>query len=340
MILKFLKANAHHIKSLALFWGFFFDAFTLPNVTSVYSYLIGIFYATLVGCLIIFRELVVSRRLSLPSIEKVVTTLIFLISFFTGSLMGFVFIYYLRGGDVAVVFPVLLFILVIMLINEFSKSTDRTVLDIIVYGISIVFLFIFMVPVLFKSMGDYVFVTSLVFASIFLYLYGRLVYKIKRGDIIKLHRILIIIPILLLSLYFTNILPAVPLTIREHQIYGSEILDKAKYTFENPCKRSLKYLYLRCGLSKDTTQTNRVSYYVEIQAPTDLTANVTHKWEFYNENTKKWESVGNVTYKISGGREKGYRGYSSIEVKKTGLYKVSVVINGKRHLGSKKFYVR
>ena len=393
---NFVQKNTGHISLAVFIFGFFLDAFTLPSVTSSWAYFTGIIYASIVGTLLIMREYIKSDKISLNIFgkEESYYTNIFsiFISFFMGSLISFVFIYYLRGADILSGLPILIFILCIMIANEKVDSKNRLLFDIFVYSVSMTFLFIFMIPVLFKSMGNFVFFFSLVISCIFLYTFTRFIYRLDydidkelgvpnnistiTNDInsklnsklnlrlvskvynflskryirlskkinFKIYEYILVIPAIILIMYFTNIIPAVPLTMRSSDIYGSIYANTQNsgiknYTLLDKCAKNFNF-FKSCSISYDNLKQDRIYFYNEIQAPTSLNAKVTHRWEYYNENNKKWQLVSNNSYNISGGRENGYRGYTNISNIKRGEYKVTVIIDDNRTLSSKRFEVR
>ena len=60
---------------------------------------------------------------------------------------------------------------------------------------------------------------------------------------------------------------------------------------------------------------NSAFCFSSVFAPTDLTAPIYHRWEYYNPGTSSWEERSRLAFPISGGRSEGYRGFSI----KTGL---------------------
>ncbi len=354
----FANKNANHISSGVFVLGFLLDAVSLPSVTSAWAYLTGLMYACIVGVLIFVNQYVKAKYFDIA------------ISFFMGSLISFVFIYYLRGSDILTGWPVLLFILSIMIANEIISRKARLLFNLIIYSITVTFLFVFLMPVVFRSMNDYVFISSLFVSGLFLYFFTKALYysslssqqmtftlldnqkyKYINKSILffkrfkyKIYNYIIITPVFILVLYFTNIIPAVPLTLAEANVYIKAIKISASglssdYILENKCKRGMNPLK-PCYFNYDDIANKKLSFYNEIQAPTSLTAKVTHKWESYNNLTKKWEQKASISYGIFGGRENGYRGYTTIANINRGLYRVTTIINDNRTLGSKKFEIR
>ena len=367
---SFLTRNIGHISLLAFVLGFFLDVFTLPNVTNFWSYMTGVIYAILVGVLILVREYIKSDKVTLNIFgkkeEEYVAYFSVAIAFFMGSFISFVFIYYMRAADIISGLPILAFIFLIMCMNEWVDSRSRLLFDILIYSICITLFFIFLTPVFLGRVGDYVFNFSILLSGIFLYFYTKLIYSfdldqdrefsfldkfksIKISKIykklfekynFKIYNYILLVPGIIFSLYFTNIIPAVPLTMREANFYQS-VFKKTNtfYTFNQKCIKSWNP-FVNCYFVYDDLYDDNISFYNEVQAPAKLNAKLSHKWEYYNKSRGVWELKNIASYYVYGGRENGYRGYTSITNIQKGLYKVTVMIDDKRVLGSKKFEVR
>jgi len=84
---------------------------------------------------------------------------------------------------------------------------------------------------------------------------------------------------------------------------------------------------------------NQAYLFSSIFAPTRLNTEIIHKWFYFDVGMDRWREVGSVQYRISGGRELGYRGFSVKEVY-TGEWKVDVLTTDNRLIGSQKFIVK
>jgi hypothetical protein len=82
-----------------------------------------------------------------------------------------------------------------------------------------------------------------------------------------------------------------------------------------------------------------VYFFSAVSAPADVTAPISHVWEFYNPNTNQWEEKTTIAFTLAGGRESGYRAFSKKENVVDGLWRVSVKVDSKRIIGRVKFYI-
>jgi hypothetical protein len=143
---------------------------------------------------------------------------------------------------------------------------------------------------------------------------------------------------LLILFYFLNIIPPVPLSKKEMGIYRSVVRTEQVYhcSFKKPSwfqflkKSERKYEYSRG---------DSVFCFTSIYAPTRLRKKVYHHWYFKNPETKKYTQTDKMGYRLTGGRQKGYRGYTYKKHIQTGRWKVMLKTDDKKTLGIIKFEV-
>ena len=121
-------------------------------------------------------------------------------------------------------------------------------------------------------------------------------------------------------LYFFNIIPPIPLSLKEIGLYdfiyknnsGGYVLiekDMPWYSFGN------YFLKVPEG---------RAYVYQSIFAPTDLNTNIYNLWQKFDEEKKRWVSLNEVSFPLVGGRAEGYRGYSFMLNLTAGSWRVDV----------------
>ena len=59
-------------------------------------------------------------------------------------------------------------------------------------------------------------------------------------------------------------------------------------------------------------------------APIQLKTNVVHRWRRYDETAGTWRTESTVRFPIVGGREGGYRGYSTKSQPANGRWRVDI----------------
>ncbi len=336
---NFVVKNFKHISAFLFVLGFVLDYFTLPNVTSTLAIYFGGFLMFIIGVLIYFRELVETEKVNFKNEIKYISVLSLLITFLLGSFTSFVFVYYIRGGDILSNIPVLLLILGLMISNEFVKNKWRLYVDLAAYSFASIFFFIFAVPYILKSINLFTFIISLILSNLFLYFYLKEIFKLNVNILeYKLHNYLLLPTFLLFLIYISGTFPAVPLSLKYAGLYKEIKVTRENnilnYKLEGLVSRNL---FLKYKVKK--SEIIQINFYTELQAPNNLTGVISHTWEYYNESSKEWIKINEIKYNIYGGRSDGYRGYSKITNLQVGEYRIKVLLNSSRLAGEKHFVV-
>jgi len=67
-----------------------------------------------------------------------------------------------------------------------------------------------------------------------------------------------------------------------------------------------------------------VYVYGAVFAPIKLTTRVVHVWRYYDAKKREWLTKMRHSFEIKGGRENGYRGYSTYSGPQAGLWRVDI----------------
>ena len=136
-------------------------------------------------------------------------------------------------------------------------------------------------------------------------------------------------------LYFSNIIPPIPLAIKEAGIYhnvvkmpdgGYSLLAEKRAWYEFFEKNKFYFLPGEPAYA-----------YSAVFAPTKLEGEIFHRWSFYDERQKKWIESSRIGFSIVGGRDRGYRGYSAKENIFPGLWRIDVITKRGQIIGRVKF---
>lgn len=291
-----------------------------------------------------FREWLVSRNTASKTEQRIYSVVTFCISYFSGSALSFVFIYAVRSAQISVSWPLFLILVLCIFANEFVSTHDfRFTLDVGILLIATLFYIVFNVPIILKVQNDITFGISIALTVIIFILYIFILKFSSENAYENAGRgyaLAVGIPMFVAMLYFLNVLPAVPLSLKDAGIYhyvardsnGDYLVKK-----ENDTRIFAKYLTPIYHL---TPNDNGVYFFSAVNAPAELTAPISYIWENYNEATNKWVTYDNpITFTLAGGRENGYRAYSQKENITEGLWRVTVKVDNNRIVGRMKFKV-
>jgi len=87
------------------------------------------------------------------------------------------------------------------------------------------------------------------------------------------------------------------------------------------------------GTTIHYTEGESISMYSAIFAPTGLSTNIAHSWEYFDAKTNTWIPQGRVSFPIAGGRDSGFRGYTEKSALFEGKWRVQVVTKRDQVLG-------
>lgn len=341
---EIFTASFHHLSTIIFFFGFIFDAILLPRFDELIARLIGLAHICIVAIFIYFREWIVSRNTASVFEQRLFSLTTFIISFSSGAALSFIFIYAARSGEISVSWPLFLLLILCMFANEFiSTHNFRFSLDVLVLFIALLFYVVFNVPLMLGIQNDFTFLLSLIIASLISLIYS---YLLKHASYTANHErsrsyaLAIGVPMFVGMLYFLNMIPAVPLSLKESGVYHKITRDeKGEFVLGYQDKDKSFLSILKKNIHTFKKEDDAVYFFSSIDTPAELTAPVSHVWEYYDKDKKTWTEITKIPFDIKGGREDGYRAYSKKENIIDGLWRVTVKVGDNRIVGREKFWV-
>lgn len=341
VVSKIVKKIIHHSLTFSFLLGFLIDSMFLPSAESVHTKEIGGLYMLIVSLSILIREYIISGNRATKTEGFLHSVFSYVISFFSGSLLSFVFIYFFRSASLAVSWPLFLILIGVMLLNEFFSSRSfRFLLDIGVLFMVDTFFVLFMLPIFLRKQTDEIFLISLVLSFIISLLYIYLLKffsEVLRDLITDAYKVAFAIPAVVVTFYFLNVIPPVPLTTKSANIYHSVTRQEdGSYLVAGEAKPFLSFLKTKEFHYMDG---EKVYFFSSVSAPEGLQAELSHVWEKYDEVSGSWKIKLEIPYSLIGGRDGGYRSYSMIENLSEGKWRVSAKVGKRRTVGMVYFNV-
>lgn len=331
------------LSSAALVLGFIVDNLTLKRIDLLFENLVLAFYLGVAGLGIALMNLYEGGFLRGRFGKRLHSFLPLLIQFAFGALFSGFSIFYLRSGSLAASWPFLLLIFGLLLGNEFSRQRYlRLGFQMGIFFIALFSYAIFYVPIVLGRMGAAVFllsgVVSLVLMTAFLYVLSRFIPQRIRGGKTVLLRSIGGIFIVINLMYFTNLIPPIPLSLKEAGAYHSvSRTDEGDYLVSFEGRKWYEFLRLRGTLRLSSGEP--VYVYSAVFAPTALNTQIIHHWQYYDKEKEKWISADRVQFAIVGGRDGGYRGYSLKTFLFPGLWRVNIETGRGQIIGRVKFEI-
>ena len=334
------------ISSISLLGGFVFDIFALKRIDLFWDNLWVATHLLVAAIGIILINLFENRKHLLAEnvASRIHFWLIIIIQFAFGGLLSTFLVFYFRSGTFSTSWPFLLFLAVVFALNEIlKKHYTRLVFQTIVLFISIYSFAIFIVPVIVHQMGDWVFIESGLVSLVVLGIFLAALRFISRERFSQSRKMLIfhitLITLVINILYFTNLIPPIPLSLKDAGVYHSlyRTSDGNYNATEEPQGfwdffKSYELFHQVAG--------QPVYVFTSIFSPTNLNTVIVHDWQHYDDTTHKWVSTSQIPLSIVGGREGGFRTYSIKTLTQTGLWRVDVKTPKGQLIGRVKFEVQ
>lgn len=343
-IKKIQQEYGHIVNPVALLGGFVIDIFTLNQIDQTFDNAILITHLIIVTTAI---SLLFSKGTPLGQkilSEKRISWLETLMVFSFGALFSGFVIFYTRSGSLVTSWPFIVAMIALMLGTEFRKKYFyRLRLQIVILAIAILSWSIFFVPVVIKKMGPWIFILSIIIGSLLIVGFLALLKKINR-KLLEHHLQKIIlrigaVVILFNILYFTNIMPPIPLSLKYKAVYYE--VERLNPGYRANYEKTPWYLFWQ-KRSTDMywSEGEDIYMFTQVFAPTELRTVINHVWEYYDPNTRRWITRNTIPLSITGGRADGYRGFTKKTHLEYGTWRVKTQTQNGQTLGIKRFTIK
>ena len=313
---------------ISFFAGFSWDSITLNRIDRISDNLIMLLYIVLLGAVIMLSHLVDNETIKQKKVIRYRKWFPAAIQFFFGSLFSSYVVFYFQSASLSRNWLFMIFLVILLVVNEFIKDRfDNLKLNLSLYFLASFSFFIFFIPVLVKVMNTLVFLLSgflsLAFILSLLYFLSKEEKHLNLVLFRKTGALLVGLFLFLNLLYFLNWIPPVPLSLKQGGIYHhvKKEGDFYKLQFE---KGSWYEFFKDSDGTFHFSPGDTVFCFASVFAPTKLEKKIYFRWQFYNERKEEWQTTDRRNYRITGGRESGYRGYTYKRNLQPGDWRVDV----------------
>lgn len=338
----------HHLRrhwlTIAFIGGFSTDLLLLNQVDNIIDNSILFFYIILAMGSILMLYAAVSGKLSEEMNQRGRTYAPLTMQYAFGGLLSGMLIFYGRSASLADSWFFLFIIVTIIYLNETVRDrAGRLVLTLSMFFVGLFSYVVLVIPVLLGRMGEWIFLGSGGLALLVMYGFLRLLRRII-PNFLEMQMKVVVFSIgtifaVLNFLYFWNIIPPIPLSIKDIGIYHSVVrFENGEYQLKyeegkwwQPWKRSDTVFHPEVG--------GNVFCFARVFTPTRLSTDIYHLWEYYDEERGEWVEHSRINYPIHGGRTDGWRGYTQIANFKDGKWRCSVETERGQVLGREKFRI-
>ncbi len=332
------------ISSMSLVGGFIFDALTLQRVDLFWENLWVGAHFIVIAIFIILINLQENEAIDEKNTAKAHFWYINILQFFYGGLLSTFIVFYYRSSTLMDTWPFLALLLVAFIANEsLKKHYARLVFQISLFFLSLIAFTIFIVPVLFHRIGTDIFLISgaVSLAIILIFIFGlRYIANEKFKQSKKMLAYSITgIYLAINILYFTHLIPPIPLSLKESGVYHNIYRNAKKaYTVVGEEKGFFDYFSLHENFH--TVKGDTIFAHSAIFSPAKFKNNIVHVWQKYDNTSSQWTTFYRIDNIITtGGRDDGYRTYSYIKNIAPGEWRVNVETADRQIIGRLRFNV-
>lgn len=319
------------ISPLALIGGFLADNYILLRRVDLWTTdaLFG-FYLFASAAAIIFLNAAEAGRIRSPRVLSLVPFMPVVIQFSIGGLFSGFLSLYSRSAAFAGSWVFVAIVAILLLSNErFLRWYRRLVFQVSLYFVVLYSFLIFFLPVVFKRIGADMFLWSGAVSGVGISVFVVLIYLVAPARVrearVNLVATILSLTLLFNMLYFANLIPPLPLALKSgglyhsvlHQTDGAYLLEGEEIPWYEA--------FLRYNLTFHKVPGESVYAFTAIFAPTGLTTTIVHEWQLYDAATNTWNTVADIPFDITGGRDGGYRGWSGKFDPAPGSWRVNVL---------------
>lgn len=333
--IQFWNKYERHLSVFTLVAGFSFDLWLAKRPDSVGDNILLLFYLVLAATLIILNN------------RRVRVWMLLVLQFCFGGLASNLLILYGKSGSFGGTAIFLVLLVGLLVGNEMLKSRYQQLrFNIAVYYfLLLTYVVIAMPTFVLHSIGTKEFLISgvvslVVMAGVIWLLRIFALRDNKRRQLWEMRGTVFGVFLIFNLLYFINVIPPVPLSLKAAGIYHS-LERTAEGNYQVTYEKKHWWEFWRDTADVFTIQAGDPAYcFSAVFAPGLLSTPIVHTWEYFYPETEKWVKVGQVTFPINGGREEGYRGYSRKQVLEDGQWRCTVSTASGQAIGYINFTVK
>lgn len=344
-IKNFLAKHERVISPAAFICGFIWDNLTLRRVDLGIENVVLILHLAVSAVAIFFINGNSAGRLQKNIFLKIAGFAPLILQFSFGALFSAFLVFYSRSASLAASWPFLLFLAGLMVGNElFKKRYLKFVFQMSVYFVALFSYFIFALPLASGKLGFAVFfaagLVSLFLLAVFVFILFPFVPFMRRSLFFLFSGIFGIFAVFNIF-YLSNVIPPIPLSLKEGGIY--HFVSRASggyYAEQEQASAGSAFQKMFSGGPQIHWVPGWPVYaYSAVFSPAKINTEIFHRWSYYDEAEDRWKEASRIGFPILGGRDGGYRGYTLKTDMRPGKWRVDIVTAEGRVLGRLKFTV-
>ncbi len=320
--------------------GFLVDYITFVNIEINTALWLLLGYYLMAGLAVLFVHAYDNSRLS----DKFRYLRLFaplLTQFLFGGLLSNSFIFYWFSGSVYYSWPFILAFVFLMVANDALRHWFfKPVVQLSVYFFGTISFISVALPFVFNSIDPKFFVFGSLLSLMLFFLYLVILFLVVPSTkrlAMPAALIAVVICVVMNFFYFKNLIPPVPLALRDSGVFHDIKRSGGDYLLLSEVENFWQKLWP--GQSIKLKAGGRVYVYTAIYAPKNFNTPIFHAWQFYDREKNQWVEKDRLEFNLTGGRKSGFRGYSWKTILPEGKWKVLVKTSRGQILGVVNFKI-
>jgi hypothetical protein len=317
--------------------GVVWDALTLKRIDAPTDNLLLLGYLVVLGLLLPLVTLIEAGRITRPWMLRFQQGYPAAVQFCFGALFSAYVVFYSQSVSFSGTALYLGVLVVLLVVNEFlHQRLLYAALRFGLYFLACTSFLLFIIPILTRTMGYGTFLAASVLSLLLVGWMLRWLYRsgafLQKSRFFATLAVVLALFGLLQVFYWFNLIPPVPLSLRDGGIYHQVTHEGPVYRlrYEAP---SVLWFWQRSDRAFRYVEGDTVYCFAAVFAPTDLRQRVYHHWQRYDEQAGRWVTADRIGYGLLGGRYTGYRGYTFKRTVSPGRWRVDVETEAGQTLG-------
>jgi hypothetical protein len=341
--ISWVRAHERHLSALSLAGGFAFDSYAFGRIDRPETQAVFIVYLLVAGITIAILHGLESRPEGRKPSDRTRAILVFVTQFALGALLSGFCVFYIRSASITSSWPFLLAMAAIFIGNEYLRRYHvRLVFAALLLFFSIYSYAILLVPLVLGRIGPVVFLTSGVIAVALFFVYmralARLGHERYRGARRQVAIGTVVITVFLNIAYFMRVLPPLPLVLTDAGVYHDAKRVNGNFQVAQEAEPPEWQALFGTHAIMHIQPGGKLFVYNAVFAPKGLKTRIVHDWQWMSPS-KGWQSQQRVAVNIAGGREDGFRYYTTKTSPRPGQWQVNIQTSDGRAIGRVRFAV-
>ena len=335
--------------SISLIGGFVFDAVTLTRVDEYWeNFWVVAHLAIVTACALMINLIENTSGRDEEDPAKLHFWLVNVMQFFFGGIFSTFLVFYFRSGSIITDWPFLALLAIAFIANErLKRHYARLAFQLALLFLGYYAFAIYLIPILFHQISTTIFLLSGAASVAMIGLVVLILRKFSRERFVgrakwlargAIAGILIAVNVL----YFFNLIPPLPLSLKDAGVYQSLVVNSpGHYTVQYENQGWLSFFAWSETLH--ITPGSPLYAYTAVFSPTSLNTNIVHEWQYYDPTagggSGAWVTRARVSLAVTGGTDGGYRTFSMIPSPATGAWRVNVETPRGQLIGQLRFDV-